>query len=141
MADRVSPGRTVQVAAGLAAACRAAEGTAAEVGALRVAAGWLAGAGRVLPGALAGVVPVLLAVLAFAWAAGPIRAVTARRGTRMLQASAVHADLVHLRTVVLLSFRNGSAPDAAARRRRAWAWGRKGTRPGGPPARTCARRA
>src|ERR1700722_11805300 len=117
MADRVSPGRTVQVAAG---------GTA----------GWRAGAGGVLPDALAGVVPVLLAVLAFAWAAGPNRAVTARRGTRMLQASATHADLVHLRTVVLLSFRNGSAPDAAARRRGHGPGEGKGTTRGRPPART-----
>src|ERR1700761_2512836 len=95
MADKVSPGRTVHVAAGLAAGTAGLTVMAAADSLSRVA--WA------LPGAAAGVAWVILAVLVFAWAArpgpdGPAAAVTSRM---MLQASTRHADKVHLCTAVL----------------------------------------
>ena len=62
---------------------------------------------------MARVIWVMLVVLVVAWAelAGAARPAAASRGMRMLQASATHADVVHLRTVVLLSFL-GLAPGA-----------------------------
>jgi hypothetical protein len=84
MLVRVSPGRTVHVAAGLAAGEAVLAVMAAADSLSRVA--W-----------------VILAMLVFAWAGrpgpdGPAAAVTSRM---MLQASTKHADKVHLCTVVL----------------------------------------
>src|SRR6185312_7857763 len=96
IADRVSPGRTVHVAAGRAAR------RAAVTSVIAAGAGALAGAARVLPATLVAV--LLTAVRGLGWATrrpGPARPATAARG-RMHQASTRHADMVHLRTMVLL---------------------------------------
>src|SRR6185437_1322310 len=95
-ADRVSPGRTVHVAAGWAAR------RAAVTSVVAAGADALVKTARVL---LATLVAVLLtAVPMLGWATrwpGPLRPATATRG-RMHQASTRHADMVHLRTMVLL---------------------------------------
>ncbi len=126
MADRVSPGRTVHVAAGPAAVSasavtvRTAAGSVA--GAAWVPPGSLARGARAVPGSLARTAWVILAVLVFAWAGRPDpETAAARMGTMMHQASTTHADLVHLRTVVL-SFLGGQRRTLLARRRGAWAW-------------------
>src|ERR1700677_4759489 len=92
MPDRVSPGCTTYLAAGLAA------GTDAAV-TLSVLA-------RVTSVLLVLLVLVLLAMRWFAWAgrADPFMPTATRRTSRMLQASTTHADFVHIRTVVSLSF-------------------------------------
>src|SRR5215469_4313002 len=73
---------------------------------------------------------VLLAVRVFAWAGwtGPFVLTATRMMGRTLQASTTHADFVHARMVLSLSFQGYSAPNAAGSGRR---WlepvGRKGT--------------
>ena len=76
-----------------------------------------------MPGSLARTAWVILAVLVFAWAGRPDpEPAAARMGTMMHQASTTHADLVHLRTMVLFPSSGVSAGRCLARRRGAWAW-------------------
>ena len=94
MPDKVSPGCTTYPAAGRAAVTN----TAAT----------LTAAGPVTS-------VVLLAMRMFAWAgrAGWLTPAATTTTTRMLpQASTTHADFVHIRKVLSLSFLRGSAPDA-----------------------------
>ena len=117
MADRVSPGRTVHVAADSAGPAVASAVIAVTDSLARITRVLLA---LLLPVLLAVLVLVavlvllaalvlaavlmLVAVLMFAWATGrpgPEEPATATR-CRMHQASTTHADRVHLRTMVLL---------------------------------------
>jgi hypothetical protein len=96
MPDNVSPGCTTYLAAGLAAGTDAAATLSV-----------LARVTSVLLVVL--VLLVLLVLLAmrwFAWAgrADPFMPTATKRMNRMLQASTTHADFVHIRTVVSLSF-------------------------------------
>src|SRR5882724_2728560 len=87
MADKVSPGRTVHLAA-------------------RSAGPAVTRAFSVVTDSLVGTTCVLLAMPMFAWAAGwsGPRAPTAATRASRHQASTTHADMVHLRTMVLASF-------------------------------------
>ncbi len=104
MPDKVSPGRTVHVPA-----CRAGSAVTPAFAAVT--------------DSLARTAWVLLAMLMFAWAAGwsgPRVLAAATRASRH-QASTTHADMVHLRTMVLTSFLGISARTPVVRRRE-WAW-------------------
>ena len=94
MPDKVSPGCTTYLAAGRAVVMNTA--------ATLTAAGPMTSV-------------VLLAMRMFAWAGRAGRLMPATTTiTRMLpQASTTHADFVHTRTVLSLSFLRESAPDAA----------------------------
>jgi hypothetical protein len=93
MADRVSPGSTVHVAARPARCAVTAAVLAVTESLVRIT-----GVLVVLA------VLMLTAVLMFAWAGPGIRRPTSATRGRMHQAITTHADIVHLRTMVLLSF-------------------------------------
>ena len=104
MADRVSPGRTVHVAA-RTAGCAVTSAVLVATDSLISIAGALIAVFLVLVLLL-----VLLAVLMFsavrmfAWAGPATRTPTIAARGRMHQASTTHTDIVHLRTMMLLSF-------------------------------------
>src|ERR1700744_353393 len=106
MADRVSPGRTVHVAA-RTAGCAVTSAVFVATDSLISIAGALISVFLVLVLVL---VLVLLAVLMFsavrmfAWAGPATRTPTIAARGRMHQASTTHMDIVHLRTMMLLSF-------------------------------------
>src|SRR5215831_3150837 len=89
---------------------------------------------------------VLLAVRVFAWASGtdPCILIATRVTGRMLQASTTHADLIHVRIVLSLSFQGDQRRTLLVRTPRFEPVGRKGLRlaapPGGRIARSASRR-
>src|SRR5580693_10114395 len=119
MPDNVSPGRTAYL----------------ETGRLPVtnAAATLSVLARVTSVLL--VLLVLLAMRMFAWTgrADPFMP-TATRMIRMLQASTTHADFVHIRTVLSLSFQGDQRRTLLARTPEHGPLGRKGLKLAAPPA-------
>src|ERR1700733_2329302 len=117
-ADRVSPGRTVHVAARTA-------GCAVTSAVLMVTVSLIRITGVLVMVLVLVLLAVLMfsAVLMFAWAGPATRTPTIAARGRMHQASTTHTDIVHLRTMVLLSFlgdrcrASGRAPGACALRK------------------------
>ena len=103
--DKVSPGCTTYLVAGLAAA---GEGAARDVA---------AGDGAARFSELVRVTSVLLVVRVFARAGrtDPVMPTATRVAGRMLQASTTHADFVHVRMVLSLSFRGDQRRPLLAR--------------------------
>jgi hypothetical protein len=60
-------------------------------------------------------------MLMFAWAGRPGGGTAATATSGMHQASTMHADVVHLRMMVLLSFQGDQRQTLSARRQGAWA--------------------